>query len=1056
MKIFALFRPLSAWLLLAAIPASYASSAQTTATWTGAEDNLASKTTNWASGTLPANDGTENFAFNNTTGSSAITFSGNLNVKGLLFNGASRSWQINNEVSGSNILLGTNGITVAPGATSYNFVSIFSPTDGLLNLTLAGNQTWSTGDLAWLWVESPIVGAYDITKTGSGTLELHGNNSGFTGSLILTEGWLDAYGAASLGTGTITLGNSEGKWTSLVVYDSQQLANNLKIVRDAVIGAATDQTLLSTGTINLEEQSTYLRISGKYLWNTGGLTASNAESSLTLNASESALVLAGATSANVSSITVDQSALVFAHSAALGTAKLQSLNGGYLGAAFDGGGKKIAGAISDKANFFGIIGLDSDPTGSAVESFNDQIDLTGFTDGQVAIGSLTRAILTSSSSILLGQNATAYRFGGANGVLYVQTALGGNYEVKVEPLASAKMMQTVFFQGNNSFNGNLTSTQSIAILDSATALPESSKLVLGYDGYIGHTENWSKGGQNNFSAADFLARFDSTKSSENAIIGFDSANTSAPRTLSDDLDFSSETYTNWMPFIGTATAITLDGKITPNGDRPLALTGIRGGKLTINSTINGAASLVIGYTGENLGDDGTVTLNGANTYTGGTELRTGTLVVGNNKALGTGTLYTSESSSGQPWLVSRSDITLENNLSIYRDLRIGLYSAGEAGSTASLDLKGSVSGVGSLDVYGLGTLTLSGDNSISNSLSLNDQTILNLASNTATGTSAVYINNGNTINASAIAPVIDSIHSGCSDATINLASESTLTLTHGGEFAGSITGDANLVIGNGTDTANVYLQGSSNNTYTGTTTIKQNAGVKAASSQAFGTGTVILDGGKLWNYSSRLVNPITFGTTARGTLGGSGTYAATGITIGQNARLSPGLESAYYYAPIGTLNFEQSLTLAGGGIYDVQIRYPVCSPGNGWDNVTITGSLLFDSSLSASNPFTIAVSTLDGSDNAGILSYWDPNGSYSWQIFSTTDLITGFDASLFAIDTKNFQSPTAGSFSLSLGADNTSLYLNYLPAAVPEPSTWVLMFTGAAAVVFPVLRRRRK
>jgi len=1056
MKIFALFRSLSAWLLVAAIPTTYANSEQTTATWTGAEDNLASKTTNWASGTLPANDGTANLAFNNTTGSSAITFSGNLNVKGLLFNGANRSWQIGNEVSGSNILLGTNGIAVADGATSCNFVSIFSPTDTPLTLTLAGNQTWSTGANTWLWVESPIIGAYDIIKTGSGTLELYGNNSGFTGSLNINAGSLNILQSMSLGTGTVSLGVGSEDQASLWVSNSDEtIANNLQLGSNVQIGTGNKQTIISTGKITLTASKTNLDLSGRYFWNTGGLAASNADSTLIVNGT-TALVLEGTTEANVSALTANESAIIFAQQRALGSAKLLAVNGGYLGAGYAGGGKDIVSSINDKPNFYGTIGFDSNPKDSAITVFNDELDLSGFTEGQVALGSFSRGILSATSNIILGQNATAYRFGGGDGLLFVQTALGGAYNVEVGPIHYLQPLQTVIFQGNNTFTGNLTSTRSIAILDSATALPASSKLVLGYDGYIGHTENWSKGGQNNFSAADFLGRFDSTNSSETAIIGFDSANTSTPRTLSDDLDFSSETYTNWMPYIGTATAITLDGKITPNGDRPLALTGVKGGKLTINSTINGATSLVIGYNRTNLGDDGIVTLNGANTYTGGTELRTGTLVVGHNQALGTGTLYTSESSSDQPWLVSRSDITLENNISLYRDLRIGLYSAGEPGSTASLDLKGSVSGIGAIDVNGLGTLTLSGDNSISNSLSLNDQATLNLASDTATGTSAVYINNGNTINASTIAPVIDSIHSGCSDAKINLASESTLTLTQGGEFAGSITGDANLVVGNGTDTANLYLQGSSNNTYTGTTTIKQHAAVKAASSQALGTGGVILDGGKLWNCGSRVVNPITFGTSGRGTLGGSGTYAATGITIGKNARLSPGLEFVSYYAPIGTLNFEQSLTLAGGGIYDVQIRHAVCSPGTGWDNVTITGSLLFDSSLCACTPFTIAVGTLDGSDNAGLLSSWDPNGSYSWQIFSTTDLITGFDASLFAIDTTNFQSPTAGSFSLSLGSDNTSLYLNYLPAAVPEPSTWMLMFTGAAAVVFPILRRRRK
>jgi autotransporter-associated beta strand protein len=168
------------------------------------------------------------------------------------------------------------------------------------------------------------------------------------------------------------------------------------------------------------------------------------------------------------------------------------------------------------------------------------------------------------------------------------------------------------------------------ILDRANTLPSQSALNLTGPGYVGITENAG------LHMNDFLRRINSIGSSD-AIAGIDSANTNTNRVVSDAIDLSVGGTRSQSYYLGTSSHVTLTGTITPPTGQSLSLTAIRGGYLTVASTLGSSIpGLIIGQTNSFDPEAGTVELTAANSYTGGTDVRGGTLRVSNNNALGLG------------------------------------------------------------------------------------------------------------------------------------------------------------------------------------------------------------------------------------------------------------------------------------------------------------------------------------------------------------------------------------------------------------------------------------
>ncbi len=171
---------------------------------------------------------------------------------------------------------------------------------------------------------------------------------------------------------------------------------------------------------------------------------------------------------------------------------------------------------------------------------------------------------------------------------------------------------------------------------------------------------------------------------------------------------------------------------TNNGSGITTLT-VSGGVSGVgrNLTLGGTGSIGIsGLIGIGTGaltktGTGALTLSRANTYTGGTTLASGTLLVGNNAALGTGTLGLNGGTLASSSATAR---TLTNSSVIGGDFTLGQTSGGTGTLTLSgaMDLGGAmrqitvnnaadtisgvISGTGGVTKAGTGALTLSGAN----------------------------------------------------------------------------------------------------------------------------------------------------------------------------------------------------------------------------------------------------------------------------------------------------------------------------------------------------------
>lgn len=212
-------------------------------------------------------------------------------------------------------------------------------------------------------------------------------------------------------------------------------------------------------------------------------------------------------------------------------------------------------------------------------------------------------------------------------------------------------------------------------------------------------------------------------------------------------------------------------------------------------------------------------------------------------------------------------------------------------------------------------------------------------------------------------------------------------------------------------------------------------------------GTLIVNGG-ITN-DGWLTNNGTLGAdiTGSGGISGSGTFTGD-VNIVGGSILAPGNS-------VGTIHAD-NLTLGLGGRMDFEIDSALGLAGVNWDLTTLTGTLTV--LASASNPFVIAITSLNGAGTPGLLSNFDPLADYSWKFLDATiSNPSQINSDQFLIDISQLSSAeplTAASFSVSGKSDG--LYLNYhmRPAAVPEPSSWLLLL-GAALILAESARRRR-
>ncbi|EBI2775145.1 AIDA autotransporter-like protein ShdA [Salmonella enterica subsp. enterica serovar Brancaster] len=329
--------------------------------------------------------------------------------------------------------------------------------------------------------------------------------------------------------------------------------------------------------------------------------------------------------------------------------------------------------------------------------------------------------------------------------------------------------------------------------------------------------------------------------------------------------------------------------------------------------------------------DETLTLSGANTYTGGTLISDGTLVASNVEALGTGDVTDNatlelntggdftNNISGSGQVVKSGDETLTLSGS-------NTYTGGTTINDGTL-VATSVEALGSGDVTNDAVLALNTGGDFANNISgsgqvvkSGDETLTLSGSNTYTG--------GTTINdGTLIATSVDALGSG--DVTDN----ATLELNTGGTFDNTISGSGK-VEKSGDDA--LTLSGA--NTYTGGTLISDGTLV-ASNVEALGTGDVtdnatleLNTGGDFTNNISGSGQVVKSGDDTL-TLSGSNTY--TGGTL-----INGGTLVASNVEALGTGDVTDNATLAlnTGGTFDNAISGSGQVVKSGDETLTLSGT----------------------------------------------------------------------------------------------------------------------
>jgi autotransporter-associated beta strand protein len=831
------------------------------------------------------------------TGTGTLTLSGNNTFTGGVTlnagiikignSGALNSTVPNTFAFGSNAATGTklqlNGFSITLGALTTNstigapVVENASGTAATLTISHAGAATF-----AGVLRDGSGDGALSLTKTGSGILTLAGTNS-YTGTTWIKDGKLSASnlaGEGNLGSagsavilgGTTTTGALYYTGTSATF--SRGFTVNAGGGEIEVVNAGSTLTL-ATGSLNLAG-NLLLEGSGKAVISsavtgTGSLTQAGSGSTTLTNTGNtyaggttvnSGLLNVTATSGTAlgsdvitNNITVNAGGnLSLSNTSNKGSQQTLTVNSS--AAALGGIGfsnntlsqSQLTSMFTDATNGNGgkggVLGINNGITYSAA------IDLSTFGSGAGQgywyLGSATATSNIFNGTLTAGAGNT-YRLGGGGGTLTLSTTNGltGSRSLLVGS-ALSNGNGTVVLSSTHNYTGNTTVTGGAA-------------LSIFSDLSLGTAPATATPGQLVLDNGTLQARVNGTVLNANRGISIGPSSGAGSGTLD----------TNGY-------SLTYAGIIANNG---------------------GVGSLTkIGA--------GSLTLSGANTYTGATAINGGTLMFSAINNLGAGTAITF------------SGGTLRYNTGNHADITARTVTLGSGGGT--IDTNGNdvtfanaTIGTGSFSKTGAGTLTLNAVNAMGN-ITVSGGTLKPGVASAIPATVNLILSGGGSLDVNGFDTTVTNLSSiTAADKVLNSAPGTHKTLTIYNNKDTSVTGSLADNAGTGgtlalTKTGTSILTLAGNNSYTGTTTIS--AGTLALS----GAGA-IADASTVNLSTSGAVFNIAGITAASETIGSLAGVSGTSVILGGKNLTTGGDATSTTYAGVisGTGG---SLTKAGAGM----------------------------------------------------------------------------------------------------------------------------------------------
>jgi outer membrane autotransporter protein len=333
---------------------------------------------------------------------------------------------------------------------------------------------------------------------------------------------------------------------------------------------------------------------------------------------------------------------------------------------------------------------------------------------------------------------------------------------------------------------------------------------------------------------------------------------------------------------------------------------------------------------------GTLTLTGANTYSGGTSLNGGILAVDSDGNLGTGAL--SFNGGTLEALVAGGGITSSKAVTLNTGGGTFLADAG-----TSSTLSGAISGSGSFTMSGSGTLALTGANTYSGGTNLSGGTLA-VDSDANLGTGALSFNGG----------TLEALTAGG-----GITSSKAVTLNTGGGTFLADAGTSSILsgviggLGSFTKEGSGTLALSGNNTYSGATTVASGT-LQAGSSTAFSGNSAFI--------VTSLLDLHGFSNTI-GSLSGNGTVTNNGaapavLTVANNNTTFGGIVEDGT-ARLGlTKSGTATLILTGNNTYSggTTISGGTLQLGNGGASGSIVGNVVDNGvfAINRSNTYTFA------------------------------------------------------------------------------------------------------